>query len=63
MKHQILEEVWQARDKISAECGHDVRRLFERLKALEAQHPEPLVSFPPRQAAKLVRKKRPAAAK
>ena len=63
MKHEILEEVWQARDKISAECGHDVRRLFKRLKALEAQHPERLVSFAPRQAAKPVRKKRPAAAK
>jgi hypothetical protein len=36
MKNKILEEVWRARDEISAECGHDVRRLFDRLKALEA---------------------------
>jgi hypothetical protein len=58
MKNEILEEVWRVRDKISAECGHDVRRLFKRLKALEAQHPERLVSFAPRQTAKPVRKKR-----
>jgi hypothetical protein len=52
MKHEILEEVWQVRDRITAECGHDVRRLFKRLKALEAQHPERLVSFAPRPTAK-----------
>jgi len=63
MKNKILEEVWQARDKISAECGYDVGRLFKRLKALEAQHPARLVSFAPRQTAKPVRKKRHAIAK
>jgi hypothetical protein len=63
MKNKILEEVWQARDKISAECGHDVRRLFKRLKALEAQHPERMVSFGPRHNAKPLRKKRHAIAK
>jgi hypothetical protein len=63
MKNEILEEVWQVRDKISAECGHDVRRLFKRLKALEAQHPERVVSFAPRQTAKPVRKKHHATAK
>jgi hypothetical protein len=62
-KNDILEEVWQVRDKISAECGHDVRRLFKRLKTLEAQHPERVVSFAPRQTAKPVRKKRHATAK
>jgi hypothetical protein len=63
MKHEILEEVWRVRDKISAECGYDVHRLFKRLKALEAQHPERLVSFAPRHTAKPVRKKRHASAK
>jgi hypothetical protein len=63
MKHEILEEVWRVRDKISAECGHDVNRLFKHLKALEAQHPERLVSFAPRQIAKSARKKRNVAVK
>jgi hypothetical protein len=62
MKNEILEEVWQVRDEISAQSGHDVRRLFKRLKVLEAQHPERLVSFAPRQPAKPVRKKRHAIA-
>jgi hypothetical protein len=63
MRHGILEKVWKARDRISAECGHDVHRLFKRLQALEAQRPERLVSFAPRQTAKPVRKKRQAVAK
>ena len=63
MKKKILEEVWQTRDKISAECGHDVRRLFKRLQALEAQHPERLVSFAPRQIAEPARYKRNTIAK
>jgi hypothetical protein len=63
MKHEILEEVWRVRDQISAECGHDVHRLFKCLKALEARHKDRLVSFAPRNAAKPVRKKRSAAAK
>jgi hypothetical protein len=63
MKHEILEEVWRARSQISAECGHDVGRLFKHLKALEAQHPERVVSFAPRPAAKSAGKKRPATAK
>jgi len=58
MDNEILEEIWQVRDKISAECGYDVPRLFKRLKALEAQHKSRLVSFGPRKAAKPVRKKR-----
>ena len=58
MKNEILEEIWQVRDKISVECGHDVGRLFKRLKALEAQHPERMVSFARRPTAKAVLKKR-----
>ncbi len=51
MKHEILEEVWRVRDKISAECGYDLKRLVKRLRALEAEHPERLVSFAPRKPA------------
>jgi hypothetical protein len=58
VKNEMLEEIWQVRDKISAECDHDVRRLFKHLKALEAQHPERLVSFAPRQNEKTFRTKR-----
>jgi hypothetical protein len=58
MENEILEEIWQVRDQIAAECGHDVGRLFKRLKALEAQHPERLATFAPRQSGKPVRKKR-----
>ena len=47
MKHEILEEVWRVRDKISAECGYDLKRLVQRLRALEAGHPERLASLAP----------------
>jgi hypothetical protein len=57
MKHEILEEIWRVRDQISAECGHDVRRLFKHLRALETQHKDRLVSFAPRKAAKPARKR------
>jgi hypothetical protein len=64
MKHENpIEEVWRVRDQISAECGHDVHRLFKLLKALEAKHKDRLVSFVPRKTAKPVRKKRRAPAK
>jgi len=63
MKHEILEEVWRARDKISAECGYDLKKLVARMRSLEAQHPERVVSFAPRPVAKPAGKKRPAAAK
>lgn len=29
----ILEELWEIKDGLAAECGHDLRRLFDRLKA------------------------------
>jgi hypothetical protein len=35
MKHEILEEIWRVRDKISAECGHDVERLAAVLRKRE----------------------------
>ena len=29
----ILKELWEIKDGFAAECGHDLRRLFDRLKA------------------------------
>lgn len=46
MKHEILEEVWRARDKISAECGYDIKRLAARMRRLEAQYADRLVRLP-----------------
>lgn len=33
MKDEIIQEVWKAKDAISAEHNHDVRRLVESLRA------------------------------
>ena len=27
MKNNLLEEIWKVRNKIGAECGHDLKRL------------------------------------
>ncbi len=35
MKDKIIQEVWKAKDTISAEHNHDVRRLAESLRAKE----------------------------
>jgi hypothetical protein len=72
MKHEILEEVWRVRDKISAECGYDLKKLVARIRRLEVKHSDRLVSYAPRKpkgvtrrpsakAAKLVRHKSVAA--
>lgn len=29
----ILQELWAIKDGLAAECDHDLRRLFDRLKA------------------------------
>lgn len=50
MKHEVLEEVWRIRDQIAAECGYDVDRLFERIRALEARDKDRVVQPPPRRA-------------
>lgn len=47
MKHEILEEVWRAREKISAECGYDLKRLAARMRRLEAQYADRLVRLQP----------------
>jgi len=62
MKHEILEEVWRARDQIAAECGHDLTKLAAMLRREERKYGDRLLSFAPRPTAKPVRKKRHAIA-
>jgi hypothetical protein len=45
MKAPIVEEVREVRRRIFAECGNELKRLFERLKAAEAQDKDRLVTF------------------
>ena len=35
MTDHILNELWGIKDGLSKECGNDLRRLFERLKAAQ----------------------------
>jgi len=46
MKNEILEEVWRVRDQISAECGHDVKKLAAMLRREEAKYGDRLVRLP-----------------
>lgn len=32
MTDPILSELWEIKDGLSKECGHDLRRLFDKLK-------------------------------
>jgi hypothetical protein len=41
----IVEEVRETRRRIFEECGNDLKRLFERLKASEALDKHRLVTF------------------
>jgi hypothetical protein len=45
MKDPIVEEVRETRRRIFAECGNDLKRYIERLKAAEANHQNRLVSL------------------
>jgi len=40
----ILRELWDIKDGLSEECGHDLRRLFERLKASQKSQTGRLVN-------------------
>ena len=40
----IVTEVREARAKLMAECGYDLDGLFVRIKELEKQHPERVVT-------------------
>ncbi len=41
----IVEEVYQARQKILDECDGDLKKWMDRLRAAEAQHPERVVTL------------------
>ena len=40
----ILRELWEIKDGLSEECGHDLRRLFDRLKESQKDHGVRLVN-------------------
>jgi len=42
--HPILRELWEIRDGLLRECGHDLRRLFGKRKAFEKSYPAPIVN-------------------
>ena len=44
---EIVAEVRAAREKIAAECGYDVKKLSERLKREQEEHPERLATHVP----------------
>ena len=46
MKHEILEEVWRVREEISAECGHDLKKLAAMLRREEAKYGKRLARLP-----------------
>ena len=46
MKHELLEEVWRVRDQISAECGHDLKKLAAMLRREEVKYAERLARLP-----------------
>jgi len=35
MADHILKELWEIKDGLSRECGHNLRRLFDRLKTAQ----------------------------
>ncbi|MBL7077457.1 MAG: hypothetical protein ISS31_08290 [Kiritimatiellae bacterium] len=41
----ILKELWKIKDGLSEECGHDLRRLFDRLKASQKSQVSPVVNL------------------
>ena len=46
MKNEFLEEVWRVRDQISAECGHDLKKLAAMLRREEVKYGDRLVRLP-----------------
>ena len=58
MKHEILEEVWRARDKIAAECNYDLKRLAARMHRLETKYADRLAPLPIRRTTKATSNRR-----
>ena len=44
MENPLIEEIYQARQKLLDECGGDLNRLMQRLRAEEAKHPDRVVT-------------------
>jgi hypothetical protein len=40
----VLKELWEIKDGLATECGHDLRRLFDKLKASQKDHGAELVN-------------------
>jgi len=59
MKHEILEEVWRVRDEISAECGHDLKKLAAVLRREEANYGGRLARLPIRRRQKTEKRRKP----
>ena len=53
MKNELLEEIWRVREQISAEQGHDLKKLSRMLRREEAQYGDRLARLP------ILRKKAP----
>ena len=60
MKHKILEEVWRARDQISAECGGDLSKLAAMLRREEVKYADRLVRLPIRRQPAPIMAQKPA---
>jgi hypothetical protein len=39
MTDPILKELWTIKDDVANECGHDLRRLFDKLKTAQKARP------------------------
>jgi hypothetical protein len=46
----VLQEVWRAKDALSAANGHDVDKLFAELRERERSSTHPVVNFQKRNA-------------
>lgn len=45
MEDEIVKEIHETRRRLFEECGNDLKRYLERLKAAEAQNRDRLVTF------------------
>ena len=45
MKNEILEELWKVKDQIAQECGNDIDKLADELRAKEKIEKVPIVDF------------------
>ena len=52
MKHEILEQVWRVRDELSAEAGHDVKRLAQLVAREQSRHTGKIRTALPRSSRK-----------